>query len=128
MKALLRPVCWFKGHAQRPLANHPERADLFCRRCGVNFDRLQPWLVPFKEQNLVIAENQPEYQPMPAHVTKDGTVIFCWRMTWAMRVRVLFTGRLWHQVLTFNTPIQPQALMVKKPFVRVKARKEEVLA
>jgi hypothetical protein len=28
---------------------------------------------------------------------------------------VLFSGLIWHQILTFNGPLQPQLLTVEKP-------------
>lgn len=71
----------------------------------------------FPEQTLVIARNQPQYAPLPAYLKRDesGTKIFCWKLSWAARLGLLITGRLWHQVLTFNTPLQPVMLSVKKP-------------
>ena len=74
-------------------------------------------LVEFKEQTVIIAKDQPEYRPLPAHQfnDRDGTIAFCWTMTWKERLKVLFTGKLWHQVLTFHQPLQPQLLEVDKP-------------
>ena len=34
------------------------------------------------------------------------------------RLQILLTGRIWHEVLTFNGPLQPQMLMVEKPEMR----------
>lgn len=80
-------------------------------------------LIEFPEQTVVIAKNQPQYRPLPAHQFKDasGTIAFCWRLTWSERLRVLFTGVLWHQVLTFGTPLQPQLLMVEKPIMETQS-------
>lgn len=75
-------------------------------------------LVEFPEQTVVIAKDQPEYLPLPAHRAKNdpkGCVTCCWKMTLRERLRLLWTGRVWHQVLTFNQPLQPQLLMVEKP-------------
>lgn len=77
-----------------------------------------PDLVEFAEQNIVYAKDQPEYRPLPAYKMPNdshGGIWFCWRLCWADRFRVLFRGVLWHQVLTFNTPLQPQLLSVRKP-------------
>ena len=73
--------------------------------------------IEFNEQTVVIAKNQPEYLPLPAHQFGDneGRIAFCWKMTWRERVRVLLTGTLWQQVLTFNQPLQPQKLETIKP-------------
>jgi hypothetical protein len=31
------------------------------------------------------------------------------------RLKVLLTGKVWQQVLTFNKPLQPQLMAVEKP-------------
>lgn len=72
----------------------------------------------FPEQTLVIAENQPEYESLPAHVVPGdhfGRVVFCWKLTWRERIKLLLTGKLWHHVLTFHQLLQPQRLEVTKP-------------
>lgn len=71
--------------------------------------------IAFKEHTLIIAKDQPEYLPLPAHREIDGRVTFCWQFTWKERLKVLFFGQLWHQVLTFNRPLQPQKLTTDKP-------------
>jgi hypothetical protein len=77
-------------------------------------------LIEFPEQTVVIAKHQPQYIPLPAHQFKDenGTIACCWQLTFWERVRILFTGRLWHLVLTFNQPLQPQRLQVEKPSMK----------
>jgi hypothetical protein len=74
-------------------------------------------LTEFKEQTVVIAKDQPEYLPLPAHQFNDeqGRIAFCWKVTWRERLKILFTGVLWQQVLTFNKPLQPQKLQTEKP-------------
>lgn len=74
-------------------------------------------LIDFPEQNTVFAKDQPEYKPLPAHRVDgpEGRIICCWSLTWRERLRVLFSGSIWHQVLTFNQPLQPQLLSVAKP-------------
>jgi hypothetical protein len=71
----------------------------------------------FPEQTVVIANDQPQYRPLPAHAFGDaeGRIAFCWRLTWKERLQVLLSGKVWHQVLTFNEPLQPQLLTVEKP-------------
>ncbi len=71
--------------------------------------------VYFAGHNFVFAEHQPEYIPLPAYrVPNDPTfrVVFCWKLSFLERLKVLFTGVIWHQVLTFNKPLQPQLLQV----------------
>lgn len=83
--------------------------------------------ISFKEQTLVIAKDQPEYLPLPAHRESDGKVTFCWQLTWKERLRILLSGKLWHQVLTFNGPLQPQKLTVDKPNLRGLCRRSQEL-
>jgi hypothetical protein len=75
-------------------------------------------LIEFPEQTVVIAKDQPEYKPLPAFRFPDdpqGRIACCWRLSWWERLSVLVRGQLWHQILTFNQPLQPQLLTVEKP-------------
>lgn len=75
-------------------------------------------LVEFPEQTVVIAKDQPPYRPLPAHRfanDSQGRIACCWALSWKERFAVLFSGRLWHQVLTFGDPLQPQLLSTDKP-------------
>lgn len=74
----------------------------------------------FKEHNTVYAKDQPEYLPLPAFKFRNdntGRIVFCWNLSWRERLAVLFSGRVWQQVLTFNNPLQPQLLSAKKPIM-----------
>jgi hypothetical protein len=76
-------------------------------------------LIEFPEQTVVIAKHQPQYNPMPAWRREDdveGLIVCCWRLTWRERIKLLFTGKLWHSILTFKQAIQPCRLQVKYPF------------
>ena len=66
--------------------------------------------IKFKETSCIFAENQPEYIPLPAYKTEDGEVITCWKFTFMERIRVLFFGRIYLSILTFNKPLQPVRL------------------
>lgn len=72
--------------------------------------------IKFKEQNVVFAENQPEYLPLPAFKAGDdnGTVVFCMKLSFIERVRLLFTGKLWCSLLTFNKPLTPSFFTTRK--------------
>lgn len=75
-------------------------------------------LIQFPEQNVVYAEDQPEYLPLPAHRVKEsleGEIICCWQLSWRELWQVIRTRRIWHSVFTFNLPLQPQLLQVEKP-------------
>lgn len=49
-------------------------------------------LIEFQEQTVVIAKDQPEYLPIPAHQFADdpqGRIAFCWQLSWCERLAVL---------------------------------------
>lgn len=74
--------------------------------------------IEFPEQTVVIAKSQPEYAPLPSHQAigdPQGRVVVCWKLTWRERWKILRHGLLWHQVLTFHQPLQPQLLGTEKP-------------
>ncbi|MFA5377608.1 MAG: hypothetical protein WC455_17795 [Dehalococcoidia bacterium] len=73
--------------------------------------------INFREANVVFAKDQPEYIPLPAHRTSDGTVTTCWRASLCERLRFLMQGRMFLQVMTFNAPIQP-LFMTTENFLR----------
>lgn len=72
--------------------------------------------VPFKHQNTVFAEDQPEYQPLPALKlnTPEGEVISCWKLSFRERLRVLFLGRVWLSLFSFNQDLTPSYLAVNR--------------
>lgn len=74
-------------------------------------------IVSFPEQTVVFAKDQPQYLPLPAYLHEDGEgrITCCWYLSFWERVAVFFLGRIWHTVLTFNVPLQPQCLQVNKP-------------
>ena len=74
--------------------------------------------VSFSEHSSVYAEHQPEYNSLPAYKfpgSLEGRIACCWQLNWYERLYVLATGRIWHQILTFHSPLQPQLLTVEKP-------------
>ncbi len=76
-------------------------------------------LIEFPEQTVVIAKDQPEYLPLPAFQFANdptGRIACCWQLTWRERFKLLFTGKLWHVVMAFHQPLQPQLLQLEKPF------------
>ncbi len=78
--------------------------------------------IEFPEQNVVFAKDQPEYMPLPAFVDRSsprGEVVSCWKLSFRERLRLLFSGRLWVCLLSFNGPLTPSFFTTKK---------EEVLA
>ena len=74
--------------------------------------------IEFPEQNVEIAKDQQEYNTLPAHRfpdTPQGRIACCWKLSIKERLKVLWTGKIWHQIMTFNKPLQPQLLEVEKP-------------
>ena len=77
--------------------------------------------IKFDGFNVVFAENQPEYLPLPAWIDKDkGVMVACWRLSFKERVKVLFTGKIWQKIRTFNKPLQPQLLLCDSPIYNPK--------
>lgn len=73
--------------------------------------------ITFKEVNVVYAENQKEYTPLPVCVKANGIVVACWKLSLKERLKVLFSGVIWHEMMPFGGPLQPQRLAVKKPVI-----------
>lgn len=72
-------------------------------------------LIEFPGQTVVIAKDQSEYLPMPAHISSESVVTCCWHLTLRERWRILWRGILWHQIMTFGSRVQPQILQVEQP-------------
>jgi len=68
--------------------------------------------IEFKQQNTVFAKDQPEYGNLPALKIKspEGEVISCWGLTFRERMRILFTGKIWVSLMSFNKPLTPSYL------------------
>jgi hypothetical protein len=71
--------------------------------------------IAFEGHNVVYAKDQPEYLPLPVLKTVDGLVISCWSLSFAERVKVFFSGKIYFMTLTFNKPLQPQRPSVDMP-------------
>ena len=63
--------------------------------------------VTFPEVNCTYAEDQPEYLPLPVYRDAEGGTISCWQLSWREKLKILFTGKLWIDIHTFNSPLQP---------------------
>lgn len=63
------------------------------------------------------AAHQSEYPTLPALKSADvrGTILVRWKLTVWERILLLFGGILYHQVLTFDEPLQPICLDVAPP-------------
>lgn len=84
--------------------------------------------IEFKEQNTVFARGQKEYLPLPAYKEPDGKIMTCWRPSLKDRFQILFTGKIWLCILTYNRPLQPLLLSAKYPFEKVKNNEDIILS
>lgn len=73
--------------------------------------------VHFKGDNHVVAVSQEPYLPLPVHVDNCAEVIItsCWKMSVGQRIKCLFTGKIYVQLMTFGKPLQPQKVSVENP-------------
>lgn len=71
--------------------------------------------VKFKECNADFGKDQAEYLTLPSHTTHDGTVTTCWKLSFRERIKILITGNIFLQTLTFKDPLQPLKMSVNKP-------------
>lgn len=70
----------------------------------------------FKEVNCELAKDQPEYLNLPVHIDDDGIVTSCWILTFKERIKLLFYGEVYLQVMTFKNKLQPQKISIENPF------------
>jgi hypothetical protein len=70
-------------------------------------------------KNTMYAEHQAQYKRLPALVAmaQPGRATTRWQLTWRERWKVLLTGELWIQGLTFCRPLMPLKPMVDEPSV-----------
>jgi hypothetical protein len=73
-------------------------------------------IIKFDGCNITYAKDQPEYLSLPAHKSADGKVTSCWGLSFFEWLQVAFTGKIWLNILTFNKPLQPLKMSVKRPF------------
>lgn len=69
------------------------------------------------QKEVIYAKDQPEYNPLPAIRQSDGCIVTRWQCTWRERLRVLLTGSIYLEVLTFNSPLQPLKMSVEPPVI-----------
>lgn len=69
----------------------------------------------FPEENRILGAEQPEYQPLPAFVDKTGVVATCWELSDEDLKLITEKREIWLLVYTFGKPLQPVAVLAKKP-------------
>ena len=73
----------------------------------------------FDQVNVRIAENQEEYETLPAFISATdpyGKIVTCFELSEDEIEEVVKTGKLWHTQLGFQKPMQPILMTVKNPF------------
>jgi len=72
--------------------------------------------IKFKHQNVEFAKDQPQYRTLPALKldTPEGQVITCWKMSFRERLKVMFSGKVWLSLMTFNKPLTPSIMTVDR--------------
>jgi len=73
--------------------------------------------IKFEEQNIIFAEDQEGFEPLPAFYNRlgqEGEVVSCWNLSFKERVKLLFTGTLWHSIATYHGPPQGTFMTVNK--------------
>lgn len=73
--------------------------------------------IEFPQANRVLAEEQPEYHPLPCYQDSHET-ISCWRLSLRERFKLIFGAQLWLRQWNFRTPLQPQLPTLDFPFIR----------
>jgi hypothetical protein len=59
-----------------------------------------------KDEPILFAKNQPQYQTLPAYRYKDN-VIICWGLSWKERFQVFLNGRVFVSLKTWKNPLTP---------------------
>jgi hypothetical protein len=71
----------------------------------------------FKEANITIGKDQPQYLQLPAAYLLDDErkpMVTCWKLSLWERLRVLWCGRIWNAQLTFDYPYHPVIISTYK--------------
>lgn len=74
--------------------------------------------IEFPEVNEVIAKDQPEYRPIPAHIVRDengkrppeGPIVALMQFSPEEIEKIKETGQIWISVWTFKNPLQPMLI------------------
>jgi hypothetical protein len=59
-----------------------------------------------KDEPILFAKNQPQYQTLPAYKYKDN-VIACWGLSWKERFQIFFGGRVFVSLKMWGKPLTP---------------------
>jgi len=71
--------------------------------------------IDFDQRTHKIAENQPQYLTLPAHISEDGRVTTCWEPTEEERAAIANGANIFLECMTFNRPLQPLRMSLDAP-------------
>ena len=65
--------------------------------------------ITFPQVTNILAKDQPQYQDLPICKLPgiEGRAISQWQLSIKERIKIVFTGRLWLEQLTFHRVFQP---------------------
>lgn len=73
--------------------------------------------VEFPQQTMVLAKDQPQYDPLPIHYDpKLGACIGCFELTDEERAAIAAGAPLWLWQYTFGRPFQPVVITTDNPW------------
>lgn len=74
--------------------------------------------IEFKGTNFIFAKDQPEYFSLPVWRkpnSSKGVVVSCWKAGLIERFKILFSGKLYLSLLSFNKPLTPNRIYAENP-------------
>lgn len=77
--------------------------------------------IKFPQQTHTLAENQPEYTPLPVHIDQNNSAVpmtCCMKLSPKEMSQVRLTGEIWITQLTFGNAFQPISLSIENPFIQ----------
>lgn len=75
--------------------------------------------IRFKQVNIVLAENQPQYQPLPVQFNdelEEQPMTSCWELDEAELAQIIKSKKIYLKQLTFGNPFQPIHPTIYNPF------------
>jgi len=79
--------------------------------------------IKIEGMNVVVAENQNEYETIHGHVDPDdpqGVITYCFRFSEEELVEIAKTNRIYVQLMTFKCNVQPINITTKNPIQKSK--------
>lgn len=78
--------------------------------------------IEFPEQTIVLAKDQPQYKPLPVHLSSaaEGYCISCWKPSWRDRWNILRGRPMWLSMMTFGSAPMPVLPTTEKHDIFVK--------